>query len=988
VGRSSPWEIADFHLAVASAATPTGETIETNLSLSEIFEIHASLKLVPSLGAVAGEFDNRKGEPIMKPIKSPLRAAWRVLVAAVLCSGHAVLADSPNKPSPVDQPPASKLPAVADHPEVIRALHWNVWMYPDIVHPDAAGLDNDHRVPHIVGRLNKQKYDIVSINELFSGSPDQKGQYDEFIYLMTGIDPGVSDIGNTDISYSYLPHGAPPAQYPYYAWSPGFHMKTVGDAGLGLFTQFPPLPRNDLHPAFMELPGEPYPQGISVDYYCLNPEGTAKLASFQSRKVKTYLNPMFAPVWASSPPWYKTNMNQTSGCAAAYTWYLEADGADAGAVKGILWTRVQNTKTGRPLNIFVTHTQADYPEANPPEEYSAVRATQLQHLRNFINSMAYADEDVMVMGDLNVLGDGKKFIGVTPSQNQYEYKDWISDIFVAQDGFEDVYRAQMKTTDNDGGFTRHPIWNGHDAADPYPQRLDYILTRWQSDWDRSGYCMQHARARRDFNLYLGGSKPATDASDHFPVEMAVSFDSGYCAPRKALDAGNSANLNTTRVLTFDNPGAVQWIRVPADTDLAITAEELTHVDGSKHELDVTAFLSTDLSMPVETFNKRYRLGFGKRDLKKAVKVSFPVPAYLRITPASYGAIGTAEVMITKMDGLTPDTALLIGASGFLDVEKSHARYSENWSKSWSEPTDMPGTSLNGTPGQKVKWFEFNNQPGADGKGSCFTLRILQGGIQPPAASGNSSFRIRVQQGNTVYQNWGNYVPTNVGSSAKPFQAVFDCSANPGLAVPTGAEIKLGIERLDNANNETLRLVLTPDVRSYRFIDVGIAQQGDWGWFTGGDEAVGRFYLDDVVAWNVKTTDRHTDFSGWNLHFPIWGQGATGLVNKAYFRTHIGWELGEESCDCAADTWNPNEIEWFRVYKNGNHYGRSVDFHPVPWGVQVKSGDTQVETLYFNRFSASKVYQTGFWDPDGPDEGEYYLNAELGMPNGLSAVPNE
>lgn len=920
----------------------------------------------------------------MKPIKSPLRAIWRALVAAVLCSGQAVLADSPNKPSPVDQPPAIKLPAVADHPEVIRALHWNVWMYPDIVHPDAAGLDNDHRVPHIVGRLNKQKYDIVSINELFSGSPDQKGQYDEFIYLMTGIDTGVSDIGNTNISYSYLPHGAPPAQYPYYVWSPGFHMTTVGDAGLGLFTQFPPAPRNDLEPAFMALPGQPYPQGISVDYYCLNSEGAEKLASFQFLAG----GPASPFPWVKSKPWYKTNMNQAPGCAAAYTWYTEAEGADAGAVKGILWTRVENAKTGRPLNIFVTHTQADYPEANPPEEYSAVRATQLQHLRNFIDSMASADEDVMVMGDLNVLGDGKKFIGVNPSQNQYEYKDWISDIFVALDGFEDVYRAQMKTTDNDGGFTRHPIRNSHDAADPYPQRLDYILSRWKSDWDRNGYCMQHARARRDFNLYLGGPNPATDASDHFPVEMAVSFDSGYCAPRKALDAGNSANLNTTRVLTFDNPGAVQWIRVPADTDLAITAEKLTHVDGSKYELDVTAFLSTDLSMPVETFNKRYRLGFGKRDLKKSVKVSFPVPAYLRITPASYGAIGTAEIMITKLDGLTPDTALLIGAGGFLDVDKSHARYGENWSKSWSEPTDMPGTSLNGTPGQKVKWFEFNNQPGEDGKGSCFTLRILQGGVQPPAASGNSSFRIRVQQGNTVYQNWGNYVPTNAGSSSKPFQAVFDCSNNPGLAVPTGAEIKLGIERSDNANNETLRLALTPDVRSYRFIKVGIAQQGDWGATSGGDEVVGRFYLDDIVAWNVKTTDRHTDVSRWNLHFPIWGQGSTGLVDKAYFRTHIGWELGEESCDCDADTWNPNEIEWFRVYQNGNHFGRSLDFHSVPWGVQVKSGNTKVETLEFKRLSASKAYRTGFWDPDGPDEGEYYLNVELGMPNGLPAVPNE
>src|SRR5262249_18408554 len=124
--------------------------------------------------------------------------------------------------------------------------------------PRLGGMDNDARIHHIAARLNTEKYDVVTLNEVWLNIQDPvvtdpTTMDASLIYLLTKqsanatVDPAALEKRYSALSS--LPGEAakaPTGQYPYFVWAPGFQhafMKSRGDAALMLATQFAPLPR-------------------------------------------------------------------------------------------------------------------------------------------------------------------------------------------------------------------------------------------------------------------------------------------------------------------------------------------------------------------------------------------------------------------------------------------------------------------------------------------------------------------------------------------------------------------------------------------------------------------------------------------------------------------------------------------------------------------------------------------------------------------------
>jgi hypothetical protein len=931
------------------------------------------------------------------------RASRRALgLAAVMALGmNGAQTAPPGEWSPADAPVAPQHKLASNSPAVLRAAHWNVWMYPDIAHTNDAGLDNNLRVGPITRILKRQQYDIVSINELFAGSPDQKGQYDEFIYGMTGLTDGYGyNVSAQDVSafvrranQTMGPFGSS-QPYPFFIWSPGFEFTTKGDAGLAFFSRFPALPRTDLPPVAVDGSATPRPPGIFADYVCLTQIGEGVYENIYVAPTPSNPGPF---VHGGSDFWFKSNMDPTSaGCPAAYTWYRASGGADSNAVKGALWVRVSNPKTGRPLNVFVTHLQADYPEEHPPQDWSPVRELQHRHLLDFVKSMALPNEDVMLLGDLNVLGDGGRFVS-NALTNTSEYSTIIGQRYETLHGLEDSYRRQMRPSDDDPGFTRDES-NVHNAIDPHPQRLDYMLTRFPGYWNNNGwesrYCNQHVRVRRDF-LVESGVGAGTPPSDHYPVELTVAVDEGYCSPAKAADgdlpAGTSARTFT---LKFSQPGAVQWISVPANRDFALMSGPLLAQDGNAYKLDVTAFSTKDLSMPVTIYNEKYSIGDGAEDLREGVKMTFPFDAYIRVTPQKYGALGTVDVTLQEMDGLTPDTALILRPGGFdtSAPKGNNADYNTLWSDRWTRHTLMPGSQLNGTPGQKVKWFEYK-APSDAPEALCFDLRVLKGRNSPVLAGAPtaSRYRIRVQtEDERVLLDWTPYSRTQSESGSHPGMVHYSCAKGTGLPFK-GLELKIGLEREFSADDEDIRVAMTPNLVLARFAKLMIRKQADWGATSGADEPVARLLRTSVSPElggeiRLKSVDRYSGVDEWAY---FWEKGIQ--IQQVYDGLYVDaggifWMVGEESCTfCATNEWHDRSIKWL-LPDWANTYG--VTWRTAPWGIsrhshQLDGSVTMTGQRKLDLNTQQVDVHEEYAESDGPSWGHYTLMLNFQFPGAVT-----
>lgn len=811
------------------------------------------------------------------------------------------------------------VPAEATVPATIRVLTWNTWMIPDLAAPGHAGnLDNDRRLVNMAARINTGAYDVVMLNEVFNGALEE-APYEDAIYLLTGKLGDDVDKTWLDEQYAHLQPNPgdepikPKGQYLYYAYVPGFWTDTIGNSGLQAFTNFPPLPRTNM----------PFLSGLNAwdssgyNFFCFG-QGEEE---YRKKQIELAASPLGPSPWVMAPAFVTFGASQ---CAGAFSWFTDAADDDAGAIKGVGWLRVLNTKTQQPLNIFFTHAQADYPEKGV--EYAAVRALQMQQIRDFIQLTAPAGEDVVFGGDFNIFGDGNWLPpgSPVPLNTAQEYQDQIVGHFGAV-GFEDSFRQHLKAGDKDWGYTRDRSKNPNNAADPFPQRLDYILARWSlAPWFDYYKCIQHVRVRRDFDIYKPYSQADMDASDHYPVEMTVGFEHGYCSPRSSFDFATVPATESSKALTLDfaQPGAMQWLRVPAFTDLLATADKgVSWIGGSPSNVRFEAFKATDISMPLKAFGGKPEQGDGGlRDLKNGLVLSFPFDIYVRVQPVDKNFVGSTKIMLTRLDGKNFDLAIPVGMTGFLaSNEKGSGAYDTTWSNDWSRPVTLAGTNIPGQIGQQEMWFRYNVDVLQPSLQHCVTINLLQNHeYQQNNPNGflqrSYAYALYDAVGNQV-QALGPPIPMPGYSSSKPWQINISCTHTAKLEYASKKDDqRLRLKRgLQSNAAEKLRVNITTDVRGARFLSLHNITTNDPGPPSGDDEPAGILTLDwhpiRMKAWGIEEGGGMVN---WNHVVDWFPQGAT--QHHAQFKQHWQWEIGESSMS-ADSSWDAGSVEWYKKWTN-------------------------------------------------------------------------
>lgn len=885
--------------------------------------------------------------------------------------------------------PSSASSETAQPPGTIRMLTWNTWMLPDLGVPGHAGnLDNDRRLVNMAARINTGAYDVVVLNEVFNGAVEE-GPYEDAIYLLTGKLGDSVDKSWLDDQYDHLlPNPGdepikPRGQYLYYAYVPGFWTDTVGNSGLEAFTNFPPLARQDMP----FLAGLDEADGSGYHFFCFG-RGEVELQAKQA---------MLGPI--QSYPWVMAPDFETGGeeeCAGAYSWFTDAAGDDADAIKGVGWLRVLNTKTQQPLNILFTHTQADYPERN--EEHVEVRGRQLRQIREFIELMVPANEDVVLAGDLNIFGDGDWLPPNSPVMNAIaaEYQEEIAGEFGA-DGFEDSFRRHLGIGDADWGYTRDRSKNPNNSPDPYPQRLDYILDRWsQTPWFDFEKCIQHVRVRRDFDIYKPYSQADMDASDHYPVEMTVGFRNGFCSPREAFNFASVPLTDPSKYMTleFAQPGGMQWLRVPAFTDLLATASMgVSWTGGPPSTVRLTAFKATDISMPVKVFGGKTELGAGGlEDLRHGTVLSFPFDIYVRIEPTDKNFVGSANLLLTRLDGRSFDLALPIGMTGFPDnLTKDSGFYDSVWSNNWSRPVALAGTNVPGQIGQQEMWFRYNADVLQPGLPHCVTINLLQNHAfneNNPNALINRQYKYALYDGeaNLVQALSSNLVMPS-SSASKPWQINISCANTAKLSYGAKSwDLRLQLKRGVQSNGlEKLRINITTDARGARFLSLDNITTNDPGPTSGDDEPAGKLTLDGNVirmkAWGIEEGGGMVN---WNYVVDPMPLGAS--QHHAQFKQHWKWRIGE-SYMSADSTWTESDVEWYTVNTdNGRHWFEANSRGVAASTGGFNGGSTIIEFTRFGYETTAQMWRYNKTSSAPSPQMEIWVKAY--MPGGIDMESEE
>ncbi|MCD5316106.1 endonuclease/exonuclease/phosphatase family protein [Kineosporia babensis] len=353
----------------------------------------------------------------------------------------------------------------------------------------------------------------------------------------------------------------------------------------------------------------------------------------------------------SGPPEHDTVLERFFG-----TVWKNVDGL---AAKGFGIVQVDSPDEGAevPVTIAFTHMQASY---DSPVEYAEVRAQQLDLIWAGLKALLDRDgrfeehlERAFLIGDINISGD-----------SQAEGDEW-EDIFRDQGtaltrSMHDVWRGAMHppgdTTDYDKGYTNVDLETG------VQQRLDYIVAgQERRQFVPTSVVPHHIRISQ------------RNASDHFAVEAVLQRRSHHCQPSDAIrydkvrdndGQGLPTSLTPIRV-TFDLPGAYQWIYVPDPGTFSLWASADTRYE---------VYLRSDLSTPLEhqgEVNASDLDGTAEGDVLAQNSFDIPVaiepvgrtfaphePFFIAAT-TNHSRTGSRAVFVLEHNGATRQTAILL-----------------------------------------------------------------------------------------------------------------------------------------------------------------------------------------------------------------------------------------------------------------------------------------------------------------------------------------
>jgi len=259
-----------------------------------------------------------------------------------------------------------------------------------------------------------------------------------------------------------------------------------------------------------------------------------------------------------------------------YCYDYDCDADKAGAM-----VRVKNPATNRILNVAFTHTQVSYGDGNCRCEMDS-RTEQLAKLQNLILTCLgrnFDDEEVLLLGDLNIDGDQLMWERDNSTNSGY-YATPCCDVMLSGDEFSctsnlwewiwrfntpgEFYTDWMVDAwvfEQSPYDPNHPFDRGMTQGLPLPrERLDYVLR------NRTGrqFCsIQHLPLERDAcradNDFL---------SDHVGVRVDFNRRAPYCRPVDAY----MTPMDTVFSGQIAYPGSMQWVRIDEDGTYFIATE--------------------------------------------------------------------------------------------------------------------------------------------------------------------------------------------------------------------------------------------------------------------------------------------------------------------------------------------------------------------------------------------------------------------------------
>ena len=397
-------------------------------------------------------------------------------------------------------------------------------------------------------------------------------------------------------------------RFPYYVYKIEDH--SMEDSGLMLFSRFP----------FEPLPNPPPPSDYDAEAY------------------------------SQGSDWDDVAIVEYDYC---YGYDCDADKAGA-------MVRVRNPATNRILNVAFSHTQASYGDGNCRCEVDA-RAHQFSKMRNMILSTLgnlFDDEEVLLLGDLNVDGDQLMWERDNSTNPGYfatnecefwvggdEYActsnlwEWILRFDTSgqffTDSMIDAWVFEQSPYDPD-----HPFDRGLTQGLPIPgERLDYVL---RNRTGRQWCCIQHLPLERN-------ARKAGDhfLSDHLGVRVDFNRRSPYCRPVDAY----MTPMDTVFQGDIQFQGSMQWFRINKEGTYIIA----TAGTGIKHEV----YESKDLTVPWPQYhNETATIDIpGVKPYQGDVYLLPEAPFYIRVFQENRAQTGSYHFIAHRSNGSSMNDAI-------------------------------------------------------------------------------------------------------------------------------------------------------------------------------------------------------------------------------------------------------------------------------------------------------------------------------------------
>ena len=346
---------------------------------------------------------------------------------------------------------------------------------------------------------------------------------------------------------------------------------------------------------------------------------------------------------------------------------------DSLAAKGAAYVRISNPETSETFNLVFAHLQEN------KDEWTSIRENQLRQTKELIKSVMtdtmITEEDVFVVGDLNVIGNWN-YRGDLPKPPN----DIINDI-KREGGAEWKYHFNnpesfFTNSIHDTGFYETSTKDeGPKTGGGIGSRLDYILhnTNLPSD---TQWKVQHLT--KAYNLMKDG----TSLSDHFGLNADLNHYTEHCNPRDAQVIGRTSSVIGRGIVTRRTSSALERVielegigHKPTDINIASTLKfpgsmvwyrldepgTYSVAVRSTKGIEFIMYHNSDLSLPLGQYKDETTEFTDEREIKFIAKkyVLAEPPYYIRVYHPDRSVTDDFKLFIHKHRGVDSKDAIVL-----------------------------------------------------------------------------------------------------------------------------------------------------------------------------------------------------------------------------------------------------------------------------------------------------------------------------------------